>query len=224
MLSGLLIFALSIMASGQSAANSQLRFNTAPQYLIGMNTFDTAYADYNNDGNLDVAAINANTRYSTISIAFGTGDGGFSSPIVFSCPSTFDPATIAAGDLNHDGKIDLVTAAYYQNQIAVFLNTGNGQFSAPVISLTPDPPDPRFPLVGEFYDLAIADFDGDGNNDVVALQDQKGKRLRFFHFRADGLLTVFTTLNQFGQDDSYEGKMAVGDLNGDNHPDIVLAG
>lgn len=219
----LLILALSISVIGQVGVGTELNFNLASRYQIGLNTIDTAYADLDGDGFLDITAVNGGQENPnpTITIRFGTGNGGFSAPLVL--PSYMNPYTIAAGDLNNDGNPDLVVASWYQNATAVFLNQGNRQFSAPVFSIPPDPPYPGFP-VGEFFDLAIADFDGDGNNDVVALQDQINQRLRFFRFSGQGTLTVFATLDQIGFETSYEREMAVGDLNGDNRPDIVFAG
>ncbi len=197
-------------------------FNLAPRYQIGLNTIQTRYADLDGDGFLDAIAVNGGQAnpHPTITIIFGTSNGGFSSPSVL--PSYVDPYTITAGDINNDGKLDLVAGGWYQNKISVYLNQGNRQFASPVISTPPDPPYQGLPY-GEFFDLAIADFDGDGNNDLVALQDQINQRIRFFHFSGNGSLTVFATLNQYGADTSYEGEMTVGDINGDNRPDIVFA-
>ncbi len=203
----------------QLPAETLAIFNTAPRYAIGSDTFDSAFADFDGDGNLDIASVNALTNTPLLSIAYGRSDGSFEPLITFS--SSIIPYSIAAGDLNQDGKPDLVVGAYYQNRLATFLNLGNRQFALPTVTFPPNPP---YPNVGEFFDLAIGDFDGDGKSDVVAVQDQQGKRLRFLHYNEQGSLSVFATLNQYGAQNSYEGEIAVGDLNNDGRADIVFVG
>jgi hypothetical protein len=209
-LAGLLFLALSI------SANAQVSFNLAPTYLTGADTYDTTFADLDGDGNLDVIAGN-NANQTIITVLYGNSDGRFSSPVVIPLNGTF-ASTVAAGDLNNDGKPDLVIASAYQNRVATLLNQGNRQFSAPVVSIPPEPPN----NFGEFVDVAIGDFDGDGNQDVVAMQDQSGKRLRFFHFSGQGTLTVFATLAH-GDQSSTVGEIAVGDVNGDSRADVMLS-
>ncbi len=222
---GLPVFILcALFVMGGQGLAAPLTFNFAPRHQIGLNTIDTVYADLDGDGLLDITTVNGGEENPspTITILFGTANGEFSAPLVL--PSYMIGQTIAVGDLNHDGKPDIVAGSWYQNALAVFLNQGNRQFTQPVFSIPPDPPYPTGLQVGEFFDLAIGDFDGDGNNDVVALQDQINQRLRFFHFNGNGTLTVFATINQNETGTSYERVMEVGDLNGDNRPDIVFAG
>jgi len=194
-------------------------FNTAPSYPIGSDTLDSTFADFDEDGNLDIASVDARTNTPMISVAYGRPDGGFDPPLVFS--ASLVPFSIAAGDLNHDGRPDLVVGSYFQNRLATFLNLGNRQFGAPTVTFPPNPP---YPNIGEFFELAIADFDGDHKLDVVAVQDAEGKRFRFLHFEVDGSLSVFATLNQYGAQNSREAEIAVGDINNDNRPDIVVVG
>src|SRR6266571_1287907 len=53
-------------------------------------------------------------------------------PVVFGSATNYTiegrPLAIAAGDLNHDGHIDLVTANFSSNSVSVLLGVGNGGF------------------------------------------------------------------------------------------------
>jgi len=210
-----LVFVVVALFGGVSAA-PKMSFEVAPRHSIGVNTIQTRLADLDGDGSLDVAAVNGGqgNPEPTLTLLFGNGNGGFGSPVVL--PSYMIGHTLAVGDLNGDGRPDIVAASFYQNSLAVFLNQGNRDFAGPFFSTPPNG--------GEFFDLAIADFDGDGRNDVVALEDQIDQRLRFFHYGLSNVLTVFASINQLETGTSYERTMAVGDVNSDGRPDIVFAG
>ena len=69
-----------------------------------------------------------------------------------------NPYAVAVGDLNADGKQDLVAANYGNNNIQVFFGSGNGGF---VSAGSPT-------AVGNFpYPVAVADFNRDGRQDVT---------------------------------------------------------
>ncbi len=69
----------------------------------------------------------------------------------------FAPYVVATGDLNGDGKSDLVLADYASNNFVVLLSNGNGTFAASTNTT----------LTDDAYGLAIGDFNGDGNGDLA---------------------------------------------------------
>ena len=74
------------------------------------------------------------------------------------------PLAIAAADVNHNGKLDLVVST----GIAVFLGNGDGTFQAVQ----------RFGSLTGYSSLAIGDFNGDGYLDVAAID---GTNIWVFH-------------------------------------------
>lgn len=117
-------------------------------------------ADINQDGNLD--AVCTDDYGATIDIAFGDGQGGFSSDEILSAGDNADPANVQVADLNGDGIPDLVGGEVNTmgNNLYVFLGTGGGQFQAPI----------NFAGGGfEPNALAVGDMNNDGIPDLVVM-------------------------------------------------------
>jgi hypothetical protein len=177
--------------------------------------------DFNGDGKLDVAVASQLTN--NVSVLLGNGNGTFARPVVFAASSglNFAPSSMAVGDVNGDGKLDLVINSIggedsVISQFGVLLGNGKGAFGAPIFNS---------PQGGEDGDVALGDFNGDGRLDVAvggeaALPDG----LAVFNGNGDGTfgapflspLRVSTGGNDpFG--------VAAADLNGDGRVDLVAA-
>ena len=96
----------------------------------------------------------------------------------------FSPAAriVEIGDMDGDGRADLVLADD-ANAISVMRNLGGGAFSAPVV----------FPTNRRIDDLALGDFDGDGDLDAGAL-DRFGVVVRILRNDGHGALSDDGTL------------------------------
>jgi len=169
-------------------------------------------ADFNNDGNLDVAS--ADLYAGTFQVLPGDGGGGLGSP---KWMAVNDPYTLssAAGDLNHDGVADLVVGA--SGELSIFLGRGNGTFRLASIS--------RYSQ-GLIYSIALADFNGDGNLDIVSTNGKKaGTR------RSEVVVLIGNGDGTFQFPQAYGGSgtakggavtVTTGDVNGDGRPDIAF--
>ena len=116
-----------------------------------------ALADYNNDGNIDVSAVSATKNQLTVYYADNQNPVVWTKEII---NSTLNGAHEVIGfDADNDGDVDMLTSAYNSNQIDIWKNNG----ANPVVWTR----EPVGCHIGVNRALP-ADFDGDGDFDVVA--------------------------------------------------------
>jgi Tol biopolymer transport system component len=136
----------------------------------------------------------------------------------FSEQSTFNftgfPVSIATGDFNGDGKLDLAVAhqGYAHqgnpNQIYVYIGTGTGSFNAPTGYLTGTQP----------RSVVVADFNEDGKSDLAAANLGESN-LSVLLGTGTGSFGSHTTFPTGTSPDS----VAIGDFNDDDHLDLAVA-
>jgi hypothetical protein len=119
-------------------------------------------ADFNSDGNLDLAIVNQTTN--NVSILLGNGNATFTqvtgsqqggSPFAVGNM----PVAIATGDLNNDSHPDLAVVNQTDNTVSVLLGNGDGTFTVAVNSPLGTGQAPTA--------VTIADFNADGNQDIA---------------------------------------------------------
>lgn len=115
-----------------------------------------AAADFNRDGHLDLVV--KSQLNPSLSLLLGNGDGSLRAPRMVDAPIGSDlyPGAddVFVTDLNHDHKLDIVVDS------GVLLGHGDGTFET--LRSFPDLGSPGIQRIG------IADFNGDGNLDIVA--------------------------------------------------------
>jgi len=122
-------------------------------------------ADFNGDGNLDVAATsNINLPLSPIAVLLGNGDGTFQPYVQYDVGQS--PRQIATGDLDGDGKLDLmvINDAYGSTSLSVLFGNGDGTFQPQIV----------FPDTAD-WTIAFADFNGDGRGDLAVADHTNSK-------------------------------------------------
>lgn len=156
-------------------------------------------ADFNNDGRLDIVASGGTGNGQTY-VYMATGSGTFN--LAFSTASR-DGYGLAVGDMNNDGNLDFVqvqttAGGGTPEKVMMYFGSGAGGFS---LGYSIDIP------VGTYYDVDLADLDGDGALDVVM-----GGRIAFNN--GNGSFSTPTALSGGDQ-------VEAGDLNGDGLLDLI---
>jgi hypothetical protein len=121
---------------------------------VAYSVFKVAVADFNGDGIPDAVTAGAADSQS-IAVALGLGTGRFGPPTTY--PASGYPNGVATGDLNQDGRADIVATANSPAEVLVLLGNGNGTFTSTHV------PVPASALSA----LVVGDFDGDGRDDVA---------------------------------------------------------
>jgi len=116
---------------------------------------------------------------------------------------------VAAGDVNGDGKADIITAAAAQGHVKVFDGASNAEVQSYL----------AYPGFGGIVSVAAGDIDGDGRADVLTGVAPGGPpHVKAFSGATGGLLAGF-----FAYGPSFLGGVRVGaeDVNGDGRDDIL---
>ncbi len=189
--------------------NGNGEFGAAPAYPCGgPYPYAVAVGDFNGDGKPDLAV--ANYYGNTVTVLSNSGNGEFAAPYMdFSTGGSY-PDSVAVGDFNGDGKLDLAVANFESDTVSVLLGNGSGGFATPVAYSTGGS-GPTSVVVG--------DFNGDGKLDLAVVNYFTGTVGVLLGNGLGGFATAVT----YSTGGSYPDSIAVGDFNGDGKLDLVVA-
>jgi len=165
---------------------------------------DIATADVNNNGTTDYAILK-----NDVEMTLTNPDGSFVYNMI---PDTqgYSPDKIAFGDLNNDGKADMILASSVTGKVITRLGNGDGTFQ-----------DPTAYSVGVGGGgITVGDFNGDGNLDV-AVASPSGLGVSLLLGNGDGTLN-FPNGYALTSGGNVSG-MTVADFNNDGKPDIATS-
>ena len=189
-------------------------------FTTGANPLQVAIADLDGDGKSDLATTNNAGGANSISVFRNTGTGGGLNGASFAAKVDFTTGTnpwgLSSGDLDGDGKHDLVVSNMGANTVSVFHNTGSSgtvSFAAKVDFTTAAVP----------LGTAVGDLDGDGKPDVAVINQTPNSVSVFRNTSTSGAIDAtsfaakvdFTTGTQPAQ-------VAIGDIDGDGKADMVI--
>lgn len=217
-------FIMSVGATNFSVDNFDAPSSTATSFFF---IYDLCACDFDNDGDNDIAVTHNETPGPLELYENNSSVAAFS----FGAPVELgDNATInvACADLNADGFPDLITSEGDNfDEVFIFQNTGSGVLSnsfntAPTQSiLIPRDANNNVRIAAQ---VDLADIDGDGWLDIVAgnISDNLIDIFLNNTTSAGGALSFSSTSSQVTTPVGGEGRIiAVGDLNGDNTPELV---
>jgi len=187
-------------------------------------------ADLTGNGLDDLIAANALDN--SVTIAFQTPTGGFSSPLTV--PTGIAPSDITVGDVNGDGLPDIIVSDQSSGDMTVLLNNPAHSFSQSLrfragtgfygLSMTSD--NPVVNSFAETVSLVAGDFTGDGRDDVLVVNQDAHS---FTVLAADGAggfanpsLALTTSTSGGSSINNRPGAIVAGDFNRDGNLDLAV--
>ncbi|MBL8207516.1 MAG: VCBS repeat-containing protein [Blastocatellia bacterium] len=176
------------------------QFSVPKGYAAGKFAYAVAAGDFNGDQKTDIAV--ADNEGAQVALLAGQGTGTFA-PASFHKPLG-SPVELSAADLNNDGRPELVVINYSNVMVSVFSANATGGLNAPVQV-----------EVGYCDQFVVEDYDGDGNRDLVFVQN-----LAVGFARGDGKGGFARATFPLGG--NLYGPLTLGDWNGDGKKDLAL--
>jgi hypothetical protein len=193
------IFAL---AASKASAQSYL-FNEAG-FTTGASPQALTSADFNSDGQPDVAVVNHGAA--TVSILLGKSSGTFAPKVDYGVGN--DPDAVVAADFNGDGKIDLAVVSSNGDAVLLLIGVGDGTFTPGNTLATGTDPN----------SIVAGDFNGDGKIDLAVSNFNDGT-ISVFLGNGDGTFGAGTAVTTGTSPEN----IAAGDFNKDGKLDLVTA-
>jgi uncharacterized repeat protein (TIGR03803 family) len=162
-------------------------------------------ADFTNDGRPDVAVVMSGPNISpAIEIIQQTPEGA----LVFEARYQAQGYSLAGGDFNSDGLVDILTSAY--RSFTIYRQLPGGGFAAPDVYTYP----PEITVMS----ATAGDVNGDGRDDVIVNQDAIFPTIGVWLQNSSGILTDGPDYR------AYQGatNLETGDFNGDGRTDVAV--
>jgi autotransporter-associated beta strand protein len=182
-------------------------------------TSSLCVGDFNSDGLPDIGVVTQNgyAAAGVLSVFKNTSTGqgivNFASPLALS--TGVFPLDVQCGDMDGDGKLDLVTTQSLSNSVSVFRNTYISGSSLSFASETVVTSSMASPA-----GAAIGDLDGDGKADIVAANFTSTGSVTILRNNSTAGSLSFTNLGNWATN-PYPAGVTIADLDLDGYPEII---
>lgn len=199
-----IVLLLSVVACGVSTVVRQELAFEIHRVEVGFESADVVVVDWDGDGHLDLL-VSGGERIVQL-----RGDGTGQFELSGSAAAGENPVDIVLGDVNEDGRTDVVVANHETDYLTLLMG-GAEDFASSrsqrlPIDVSPHP-----------HAVAVEDINGDGHLDIV-VDDRDRERLQVHVGSGDGSFEMFQAI-EIGAD-PYRG-MTVADIDGDGHVDVI---
>jgi len=206
-------------------------FTGEQDYTIPNAPVSLAIGDFNGDGEMDVAVGVASTSGGSAGVYFmlGQSNGTLGSPVPID--SSILPTGLAAGDLNGDGRTDLIVAdqgtfnfvgspQQVNGALHIYLGKSDGTFTSVTAPTT---------TATNYSVTALGDLNKDGKLDLIVAGNVAGTTAGFgtpmvytLIGKGDGTFDTATSTSLSGTDGIGPTTIALADFNNDGHLDAVV--
>ncbi|WP_188760090.1 Ig-like domain repeat protein [Edaphobacter acidisoli] len=195
-----------MLGNGDGTFQPQANYSGCPSSITGDVATKILLADFNRDGNTDIVLGCSNASEGGVVILLGNGDGTFQAPMAY---ATGDVFSLALGDFNNDGILDIAVSDQTQQNITILIGKGDGTFTLGTSITT----------ATQTKGIVAGDFNGDGTTDIAFAQAEATGTLSDLYValgKGDGTFStptkVATGIGEF---------LTAGDTDADNITDIV---